>query len=162
MFYKATLDSFAQAVSVIIALLCALIGFCAVFMYFDGGVSVAGSVGVAALLPIIVVITYLFSVKGYTLSAHELRIARPIGAIIIARSDIKSIDNSPVSAVPTLRVFGSGGLFGYFGVFYNQKQGRCTLYATNMKKTRLLILQNGKKIGLSPNDAAFFDNFTKK
>jgi hypothetical protein len=161
MFYKASLDSLAQGVTIIFTLICLLLAFCCVFMFFDGGLSAVGAVLSALVLPIILGITYLFSVKGYALRNDELVITRPISPVHFAISDIESVDNTKIAATSSVRLFGSGGLFGYLGSFYNKRQGRFTLYATNRANIRLLTLKNGKKIGISPDDMTFFEGLSK-
>jgi hypothetical protein len=51
-----------------------------------------------------------------------------------------------------LRLFGSGGLYGYFGYFYMKRIGRVRMYATNRHNMVLLIDEKGEKMLVSPNE----------
>ena len=55
-----------------------------------------------------------------------------------------------------LRLFGSGGLYGYFGYFYMKRIGRVRMYATNRHNMVLLVDQKGRKILVSPNEVDRF------
>ena len=55
----------------------------------------------------------------------------------------------------TIRTFGVGGLFGYFGKFFNSKIGRLTMYGTRRNNT-VLIETDNKKIILTPDDPIEF------
>lgn len=52
----------------------------------------------------------------------------------------------------SIRTFGVGGLFGYFGKFANAKLGNMTWYATRRDKTVLIKTAGNKKIILTPDD----------
>ena len=80
-------------------------------------------------------------------------IHRLIKDVKIDRKNIKSIeliDRQKISW--SLRTFGIGGLFGYFGNFANSKMGRMTWYATRRDRTVLVVTNGGKKIILTPDD----------
>jgi hypothetical protein len=65
----------------------------------------------------------------------------------------------------TLRTFGVGGLFGYFGKFYIPSIGSCTFYATQSKNKILITTHNDHKIILTPDDlslAVQLEQFKKK
>src|ERR1051326_3326810 len=74
---------------------------------------------------------YLFSTSGYAVENNELIIKRPIGAVRVSISDIteiRLIGNGEMAG--TLRTFGNGGVFGYYGKYFNQTFGSMTLYTT--------------------------------
>ena len=50
------------------------------------------------------------------------------------------------------RTFGVGGLYGYYGKFYNRTFGSMTWYATRRDKLVLVKFQNKKKIILTPDE----------
>ncbi|MBS4044542.1 MAG: hypothetical protein KGZ59_12085 [Chitinophagaceae bacterium] len=56
----------------------------------------------------------------------------------------------------TIRTFGVGGLFGYFGKFYNNKIGVMTLYATRRSNYVLIKTSANKKIILTPDNPEDF------
>ena len=60
-----------------------------------------------------------------------------------------------------MRKFGSGGVFGYIGKFWNKQQGNMIWYATDMKNPVMIETKNGKKIVLTPDDREqFLEQFT--
>jgi hypothetical protein len=61
-----------------------------------------------------------------------------------------------------LRLFGSGGLYGYFGYFYMKHIGSVRMYATNRDSMVLLVDEKGKKILVSPNEVDRFIQQLKK
>jgi hypothetical protein len=52
----------------------------------------------------------------------------------------------------TIRTFGVGGLFGYFGKFHTPGIGHSTFYATQRKNKILIVTSNDKKIVITPDD----------
>lgn len=69
---------------------------------------------------------------------------RLFGAINIPIKDIieiKAIEKSETAF--SIRVFGSGGLFGYLGKFKNKKLGYYTMYATDINE--LILIRTARK-----------------
>lgn len=52
----------------------------------------------------------------------------------------------------TIRTFGNGGLFGYFGKFYNAAFGKMTWYATRRNNYLVLSTSENGKIVLTPDN----------
>ena len=99
------------------------------------------------------VITYAFKPKDYELTAKYLIINRVIYNVKINREDIRSIEKvSSEQMKLTVRTFGVGGLFGYFGKFYNKSIGKMTFYTTQRNKRILVKTMNDKNIILSPDE----------
>ncbi len=74
-------------------------------------------------------LTYLFAPRGFRVSPAGVIIRRPIGPIVIPHADIGTVDG--VERVkPGLRLFGSGGLFGWIGLFTIRGGGSAKVYAT--------------------------------
>lgn len=55
----------------------------------------------------------------------------------------------------TIRTFGVGGLFGYYGKFFHTKYGSMIWYATQRKNYVMLVTQ-GTKFVLTPNEPEKF------
>jgi hypothetical protein len=109
---------------------------------------------VLAGLLLILLITYSFSPRKYSIWQGELIIHRLIGSVRIPLTDIaevRKIDKGDLRG--SIRTFGVGGLFGNFGKFYNRKFGRMTFFVTQNKNLLLIFTKKGKKIVLSPDDA---------
>jgi hypothetical protein len=98
----------------------------------------------------------LFRPLNYILTSEKLVIHRLFSDITIKRQDIltaREISNNDMGL--TIRTFGVGGLFGYFGKFFNSKIGRLTMYGTRRNNT-VLIETDNKKIILTPDDPIEF------
>lgn len=102
------------------------------------------------LLPFFICLLYLPLYLQFT--KYELIIKRVKGKIIIPLSDIKainSIDKKQISSA--VRLWGSGGLFGYLGIFSNQRFGRFKMYTTELSHLYMIVTET-KKIVVSCRD----------
>lgn len=98
---------------------------------------------------IVVFIATIIGGLGYmpirlTIENDKIILHRLFGAINIPVKDIieiKAITNSETAF--SIRIFGSGGLFGYLGKFKNPKLGSYTMYATNMNE--LIFIRTCRK-----------------
>lgn len=89
--------------------------------------------------------TWAFHPQCYFVDDDGIRIRRFFKPIEIPFSEIveiKSLEKNELSG--SIRLFGSGGLFGYFGRFSNKKLGIYFLYTSNLKE--LLLIKTSKKI----------------
>jgi len=118
------------------------------------------------------VITYLFNPKYYLVDNDEIKIVRALNNIIIKKADIAEVSIPDEKLMKrTIRTFGVGGLFGYFGHFYNKTYGNMRWYATQTKNYVSIKVNNNKngqtggktrKIVLTPDDLMGFVNELKK
>lgn len=109
------------------------------------------------LFPFILFGAWLFSPTSYTIDGMHLRINRPVGPVRIHRAEI--VDVRPLDADELrglIRTFGSGGLFGYYGKFYNGTLGHMTFYATRRDNRILVRTGKGKTYVLTPEDVEGF------
>ena len=144
--YKASLDLPAKIITGLFHILC-------LFFALKG-----------MMLPAIILFTtdlicYLLHPIAYELNKDELIIKRPFKQVVIKRNDIADIQFLTDEQLKwTIRSFGVGGLFGYFGYFYNRQLGSMLWY-TSQRKNRILIrLKNEEKIVISPDDPALFES----
>lgn len=99
------------------------------------------------ILPIVVFLMYFVSITPCSLKVDKdsVSIKRvfdsidiPLKSICIVEAfDQKSFDES-------IRIIGSGGLFGYLGVFKNKRIGEFSVYATDKTKLILIITDKTK------------------
>jgi Bacterial PH domain len=105
----------------------------------------------------------LWAPRAYALDGSMLIIRRRIGDVKIKFDDfqaVKRIENAgPLSGI---RIFGVGGLFGYFGQFYLWGYGPVTGYATRLTGRLLIVTRQGKQIIITPDDRGFMDDLKKK
>lgn len=98
----------------------------------------------------IVFIASLIGTVGYMpirLKANDAKISarRLFGSLEVPLNEVIEIKQIPKSYVHTsIRIFGSGGPFGFLGLFKNQILGKYTMYATDLKK--LILIRTEKRI----------------
>lgn len=113
--------------------------------------------GILLLLTSIYLGAYLFGTRRYELTAQHLIIQRPWKNKIFGKADIMRAEVLEEGALNrSMRLFGSGGLFGYYGKFSNPRFGAMTWYATNRAKPVLLHLKDGKKVVITPEETEAF------
>ncbi len=160
--YKASLDTLAKVMSGGVFVLFLGIGLMSVNAIRDAAgdkTAILIHGGVLLLFVAILLGSWLFAPQSYTLDTTSLSINRPIGKVIINRSSIKEVrligDGELKS---TIRTFGNGGLFGYYGKYYNSTIGHMTWYLTQSKNRILIVTNEGKKIVISPDDAGLLNS----
>ena len=89
--------------------------------------------------------------SSYVVGPRSLGIKRPFGSINIPIADIESVSRVPARDVVTgIRLFGSGGMFGYFGIYTTWKYGKVSMWATD--RTKLILIETAKrKYVISPD-----------
>ncbi|MBM3178071.1 MAG: hypothetical protein FJZ78_08705 [Bacteroidetes bacterium] len=115
------------------------------------------------LLPwFILLVAYVYSVTGLSIDEKFLWIERPIGPKKILLTDIREaglIDKKEMKG--TVRGFGNGGIFGYYGKFFNAKYGTMTWYVTRRDRLILLRMNNNAIILISPDEPSVADLLKK-
>lgn len=128
------------------------------FFTFSGEVKIGAFVS-TAILVITYGAAYIYRPIQYALTDRDLIIDRPVGDVTYARETIKSVEQiSKENLKFTIRTFGVGGLWGYYGQFYNSVYGKMTWYLTRRDQLVLIKTTNKKTILLSPDD---IDSFLK-
>ena len=108
------------------------------------------------LVVTITVASYLFSPQKYTVGNFDIVINRPISNVLIHVKDISEIRGvNPGEMDGTSRTLGVGGLFGYYGNYYNGHTGDMKWYATRNDNLVLIRTVQGETIVISPDDKDF-------
>ncbi len=107
----------------------------------------------AAALSAIIIGCFLWSVKEFRREGDNLIIERMIGTkTVIPLKDIEHavlIDN--FMSMKPMRVFGNGGLFGYYGIFSTAEHGSISCHLTRLHRIIMLRTQ-GRFYAISPQD----------
>jgi hypothetical protein len=109
---------------------------------------------IAAAILAIFGLTFLWAPLGYEIESGVLIVRRPIGRVRIPLDTVR--EARPVRSGDLdgcIRLWGSGGLFGYFGIFSTTKLGRSTWYCTR-RDNMIVIVTDAKTLVLSPDDPA--------
>ncbi|MBK9105092.1 MAG: hypothetical protein IPL92_11135 [Saprospiraceae bacterium] len=163
--YKASLDTLAKVMTAGVFVLFFGIGLMSVYAIRDAAgdrTTLLIHGGVLVMFVAIFLGSWLYAPQSYTLDTTALSINRPIGKVVINRSSIKEarlIGEGELKS--TIRTFGNGGLFGYYGKYYNATIGHMTWYLTQPKNRILIVTTEGKKIVISPDDAGLVDNLKR-
>ncbi len=159
--YKASMDSLAKVITTFVFLL-SIVGVVLSITFTPW----YGGVGLIVIPLVILIPSYLYSVKSYLITDQSLIIKRafPMFDKVIPLANIESAQQLNKEDFKwTIRTAGNGGLFGYTGYYANAKLGSFRLYATNRKSRILVILKDNKnKIVLSPDDAGMADALQKQ
>ena len=159
--YKASMDRTTKTLTILVPL---LLFFTVFIPYFSK--NTAGSIDFLNPSPIdvfpfglilILVITYGFSPKAYALEDRQLIIYRPFHRKFYSTTDMKTVSIVSKKDMPrSIRVFGVGGLFGYFGLFRNSRYETMIWYATRRDQFVVIERSNGRTIVLTPDDPNSF------
>lgn len=95
-----------------------------------------------------------YAPTGYRLDADGVRVERRARPVLIPYRRIRGWDRAPRQVVG-MSVFGSQGVFGRFGRFWNMRLGFYRLFLTNRDAVVWLSTEDGW-IGLSPDRADEF------
>ena len=117
----------------------------------------------AVVLIFAYLVPFLYRPIKYVITNDELIIVRLIKPYKIRLNEIKKVE--PISKEDlkgTVRVFGSGGAFGYFGKFRNKKYGTMTFFTTRTDNRVYILTSEGKNIIISPDDSENFVSSLKE
>ncbi len=161
MVFKASLDSFTNITTAVISFILAGILFLPIVFKSEN------ILNYPYILLFIILPIYFFSFAfrpiKYEITDGKVIINRMLANIKISFSDIKEIHQiNNLSIFSTVRIFASGGFFGYFGIFWNLKYGRMNFYATRRNNALMIISNENVKFVITPNEPnVFLEYFLK-
>ncbi|MBV9771071.1 MAG: hypothetical protein JOZ32_15970 [Bryobacterales bacterium] len=98
------------------------------------------NITVTCLSILIIVVAYAYSPRGYVLEDGAIFVKRLISSARVLLEDVRDARRAtPGDFRSCLRLWGSGGLFGYYGLFTTAKLGKSTWYVTNREKGVVVI-----------------------
>ncbi len=151
--FKAPMDKITKVVTIAVVLL--IVGLAIIPAMLDGFEDLFPML---IMIPAMVALglAYAWAPRHYEIHRDRVVIVRRIGNVEIPRKDITSVTLPGKAAMAkTIRTFGVGGFFGYYGRFYNTTLGKMTWYATS-RSTPVLLVTKDKKILLTPYDVPRF------
>jgi hypothetical protein len=111
---------------------------------------------VQLLLFVTFALSYVYSPRSYRVEGKTLVVNRLVGSVRISLENVRELRPTTKDDFRGgIRLWGSGGLFGYYGLFRTSRLGRCTFYVTNRKNTVVLVTDR-KTILVSPDDVDGF------
>lgn len=154
--YSATLDLKAKLITGFVAVLFAAITiYNSTLINFNKKDMTFNIVLLLATIFIVLVFVFCYAYRpiGYIVNGTSVTVKRPVSDIVIAFDTINDVFlPAPESMRWTIRTFGNGGLFGYFGWFSNCTYGAMTWYATRTENYLIIVTRDNKKIVLTPDD----------
>ncbi len=111
---------------------------------------------------IVLLVPYLFTPKGFRFTPEGLRIERLRNTITIPYNQISNVQRGKWTW-KAVRLGGSGGLYGYLGLYHLFGIGRVWMYTTDRHKMILIETKKGKKYAIRPeNPEDFVSQLQKK
>ena len=114
-------------------------------------------IGVVMLLVTFILVCYLLSTKSYKLTDDQITITRPLRSFSIKLADIIKVELlSPEQLSGLIRTFGVGGMFGYYGKYYNSTLGPINLYTTQRRNRIMIVTRANVAFVISPDDSSLY------
>lgn len=152
MVLKTSLDRFTKLTTVL-ACCIVMVVVLVQFMLYKSGAAQQMPMPLTILMVLGFVSFWLFAPQGYEVTGEDLVIVRMARNKVIARTQVQRVERVEENNMRgTMRLFGAGGFFGYFGTFTNTRYGRMTYYATRRSNYVLVTLVSGRKLILTPDD----------
>jgi hypothetical protein len=152
MIYK---NAFDRTTKVISGFTCLLILSIIIKFWLDEG-GIMSSTLISILFAVILLLSYAWSPRQFETDASSITIRKMWNSIVIPRENIiesRVIEADDISG--SVRLMGSGGLFGYYGKFNNSKLKTYNLQAGN-RVNLVLIKTANKTYVLTPNNREAF------
>ncbi len=158
--FKASLSNKSKFTTVLILVIC-VVALIPSFVLLDG--QYLFKIIIALIIIASLAISSGFRTTGYRIMGTQLGIKRPFGEKVFDLRDIRVAEKIPAKDLRfSLRTFGNGGFFGFYGKFWNRKFGSMTWFATNLENAILLTMNNGRKIIVTPDETEKFIDVIKK
>lgn len=138
-----------------------VLGIAAVGMFSGPRESLFWILPMVVMPLLIVVISSLFTIRGYTVNDNSLHVKRLLWDTVIDLSSLTSVENNPLATASSWRTFGNGGLFSFSGMYRNKRLGSYRMFATDQSKAVVLQLA-GKTVVVTPGDPERFTAVLQK
>jgi hypothetical protein len=104
----------------------------------------------------VLALSLAYSPRGYVVEGRRILIRRLAGAATVSLDDIREVRTASREDLRgCIRLWGSGGLFGYCGVFSTDRLGKSTWYVTSRSKM-VVVRTAAKTVLVSPDDTKGF------
>ena len=112
----------------------------------------------STLALIVTLISFAYSPRGYAVADRSIIVRRMAGQVRIPLDEVRELRRSTDDDLRgCIRLRGSGGLFGYYGLFRSSKLGEFTEYVTN-RSNSVVLITGSKTVLFSPDDVDGFLN----
>jgi hypothetical protein len=156
MIYKATLDRTSKLITglaLVLFLVVIYLNIQAIDFETNQWFHYGANIFTLTILTIVYSTCFLLRPIKYIVDREKITIKRPIKDITITRKSIKNVFVTKKDTMKwTIRTFGNGGFFGYYGKFRNENFGNMKWYATKRDNYLILETNDNQKIVLTPDD----------
>jgi len=157
--FSASYDTFAKLLTAGVLILFICIGYWNFRALKKSNDSVSKWIRITILVILVFTAGYsfLYHPKSYTVKRDELIIKRQYSNVYVNMKDIldcRVLTEADMKG--TIRTFGVGGLFGYFGHYHNPMVGEMTFYATSQDNLVLVHTSTNGTLVLSPDQPEQF------
>jgi len=114
----------------------------------------SGAAVVFAILASVAVmaLAFAFSPRDFEISSGTFRVKRLIGDVVFPLTSLRFVrDTTPADFKGCVRLWASGGLFGYYGWFWSKALGKSKWYVTDRSKA-IVVTDGSQTILVSPED----------
>src|SRR3569623_1973769 len=138
--FTVSYDSAAKTISTVVCVMFAILGLA------------TASIAVGIVFVAMLAVAFAWSPTGYSIGDGFLSVHRVLGKFRIPLASIREVRlASREDLAGSLRIIGSGGLFGYYGVFRSPKLGKSTWVVTRHSHAVIVLTSAGNFV-LSPDD----------
>ena len=97
-------------------------------------------------------LSFAYSPRGYAISGGSFRVKRLAGDVVFPLDRLRFVRYATSADLwGSVRLWGSGGLFGYYGWYWSRALGRARWYVTD--RSRAVVLADGEQlVVVSPDD----------
>lgn len=149
--FSVSMDSFAKNITSILPLI--ILVLVLIPLNSKNEIDIIESILPLALVFLVYLFCFLYRPIDYRTTDNKLIINRLIKKVILDKSEVLNVELLTNEDLKwTIRTFGVGGLFGYFGKFRNSKIGNMTWYATRRNNAILINLKDGQRIVITPDN----------
>jgi len=110
------------------------------------------AVFVALALVAVIALAFAFSPRAFEISGGAFRVKRLIGNVVFPLTSLRFVrDATTADFRGCVRLWGSGGLFGYYGLFWSKTLGKSKWYVTDRAKA-VVVTDGSQTVLVSPED----------
>ena len=114
--------------------------------------------GVALVLPGLLLASLAFMVTGYSVKDGELYVERLFWSTRISLAGLSRVWFEPAACKGSIRIFGNGGLFSFTGLYRSRALGRYRLFATNFSQSVVFVLPQRVVVVTPAGPQAFIEH----
>ena len=108
-----------------------------------------------AAVVVILAVVFAYAPRAIALTDRELRIDRYLAPpVVLNVNDVPRVDEAPLRL--GVRLFGSGGYFGCYGLFRSRELGPFWAYVTRNGPAFVIRPRHGRPLVVVPDDAEGF------